>query len=618
MVRTTRRRPLSAAVPSNQTTSPPQITRRLSDQRETSRTRRLADDQSAQQTTRELTYRTTGKEKPTLNLDKTRMQSGSIRPSPVTPRSLAFQDVPSEGSASYSRRRPSISDSNAGLPSRSSTFKHTYGLPKTYNSSPLVPRSADPHHGADLSHGLEGTESSASTAAPSTVWDELDDLKSRIHRLELTGKLPATSGAAMSRLSDERPPTATTNATTMSASPKRGSGNGAAQADVSSTTSSQRDNQPILLSALNKSKPFVSTDVFNAIESAATDALALSQMMGIAGQPGPISSGASTIGGAGPSTVTDRQLRKKADSICRSLTELCLALSEEVHQKKSTSSTQATTTPVQEKMLLSSPTMTRVAGISSQRRGSALADQPLPTIETTTSPPRAASRLEERRATMLNSTALPSPRYALAPNTPTEGAAASRKSSLLIGRTRRAGTEEPEDTGRKTSLLLRTRRAGTEEPEEPGRKTSLLLRSRGGANAEEQDEPRFRAPSRAVTEVGGLRGSHRDYSGQAPATDSSSLGSSALPRRRLVPSSLNSRLVAPSTPTTLASRRYLDRSTPDRDTNSVVEKLAEDRGQRQFSLGQTALLNRTSSLSRRRESAIPSMSSSASQAGTYR
>lgn len=219
---------------------------------------------------------------------------------------------------------------------------------------------------------------------------------------------------------------------------------------------------------------------------------------------------------------------------------------------------------------------------------------------------------------MLNSTALSSPRFALAPNTPTEGVSTSRKSSLLIGRTRRAGTEEPEDTGRKTSLLLRTRRAGTEEPEEAGRKTSLLLRSRAAANTEEQDEPRFRAPSRAVTEVGGLRASHRDYSGQAPAADSSSLGSSALPRRRLVPSSLNSRLVAPSTPTTLATRRYLDRSTPDRDTNSVVEKLAEDRGQRQFSLGQTALLNRTTSLSRRRESAIPSMSSSASQAGTYR
>ncbi len=52
----------------------------------------------------------------------------------------------------------------------------------------------------------------------------------------------------------------------------------------------------------------------------------------------------------------------------------------------------------------------------------------------------------------------------------------------------------------------------------------------------------------------------------------------------------------------------------------MVEKLAEDRGQRQFSLGQTALLNRTGSLTRRnnRDSAIPNLSATASQAGAYR
>ncbi len=40
----------------------------------------------------------------------------------------------------------------------------------------------------------------------------------------------------------------------------------------------------------------LSSDVYGAIEQAAKDALALSQMVGVAGQPGPISSGASTIG----------------------------------------------------------------------------------------------------------------------------------------------------------------------------------------------------------------------------------------------------------------------------------------------------------------------------------
>ncbi|KAM0334271.1 hypothetical protein ACHAQA_001293, partial [Verticillium albo-atrum] len=99
------------------------------------------------------------------------------------------------------------------------------------------------------------------------------------------------------------------------------------------------------------------------------------------------------------------------------------------------------------------------------------------------------SKLEERRSTMLNSSALPSPRFALAPAvsaTPTEAShGVARKSSLFIGRTRRAATEEPEE-GRRSSMLLRTRRAGTEEPEE-GRKTSLLRERRGTNDQDDED-----------------------------------------------------------------------------------------------------------------------------------
>lgn len=468
------------------------------------------------------------------------------------------------------------------------------------------------NHPAETNHGPEGTESSASTAAPSMIWDELDDLKSRIHRLELTGKPPATSAAAMSRISDERPATAVTNATSMSASPKRGAVTNAPPAETSSTTSSQREPQPIILSALSKTKDIVSSDVYSAIESAATDALALMSMMGAPGQPGPISSGASTIGGSG--SVTDRQLRRKAESICRSLTELCLALTEEAPDRR----TQVIVTTPREEETVVSPTTSRMNNISSQRRPSALTDQTLSRLNPT---PRAPTSLEQRRATLLASTPLASPRFAGLPGTPTDGM--GRKSSLLVAR-RRAGTEEPEEpTGRKSSLLLRTRRAGTEEPEE-GRKTSLLLRGRRGTNDDEEDESRFRAPSRAVTEVNSPRPLRRDYASQATSQqDTSGTASSALPRRRLVPSSLSSRLTTPSSPAApspAASRRFLDRSTPERDTGSVAEKLGgEDRGQRQFSLSQTAMLNRTSSLSRRRDSHIPSLSTPGTQAaGPYR
>lgn len=387
----------------------------------------------------------------------------------------------------------------------------------------------------------------------------------------------------------------------MSASPKRGSGPAANQPDASSTTSSQRESQPILLSALSKTKGIVSPEVFGAIEAAATDALALTTMMGAPGQLGPISSGASTIGGVG--SVTDRQLRRKADSICRSLTELCIALADEAGTIKVPQS--APTPREKELEPLTSPTVAKFSPLPTQRRPSTLTDSMAskPAVMS----PRAPTSLEQRRLTMLTSTTLPSPRYALAPSTPMESSGAGRKTSLLLSRTRRAGTEEPEElAGRRSSLLLRTRRAGTEEPEEnkdtqQGRKTSLLVRSRKLSN-DDEDEPRFRVPSRAITEVNSFRSTRESNSqSQAPAADPNSLGSSALPRRRLVPSSLNARLVAPPTPSATPTRRYIvDRPTPDRETSSVVEKLVEDRTQRQFSLGQTAMLNRTTSISSRR------------------
>ncbi|KXX76466.1 hypothetical protein MMYC01_207905 [Madurella mycetomatis] len=627
IARSVHRRPLSAAIPSSQAHSPPQISRRLSDQRESTRAR--ANSQSAQQMTRELAYRTTARETqaPAMAAPESasRAQPGRtpLKPSPITPRQISFQDSLIETASTYQRRRQSITDNNSLSTARTTQYRSS-NLPlsqsRAYNSSPLVPRSSnvqkdEPQHSSETNQGVEGTESSSSTAAPSTVWDELDDLKSRIHRLELTGKMPPTSGATTSRTSDDRPPTATTNATTMSASPKRGSGTGAAQADASSNASFSRETQPLLLSALTKTKGLVGSDVFSAIESAAMDALALSSMMGAPGQPGPISSGASTIGFNGG--VTDRQLRRKAESICRSLTELCIALTGDSGQHKQSQSAAA----ARENELLLSPTSIKPGAASAQRRPSAI-------VETITKPsasPRAPTTLEQKRQSMLATTVLPSPRYAAAPATPMEPMSAGRKSSLLLARMRRAATEEPEEQpGRRSSLLLRSRRAGTEEPEESreGRKTSLLLRAR--KNLEDDDESRFRAPSRAITEVNSFRAAAPRDSGssnpQSPAESSPAI-SSALPRRRLLPASLNTRLVTiangsgPASAPVTPARRYLERGTPEREagSNSVAEKYTEERGQRQPSLSQTAMLNRTGSLSRRtRESGIPSLQSPSS------
>lgn len=637
-VRSARQRPLSTAIPSPfQNPTSPQISRRLSDQ--TSRTRRTTEDQHAQYLDRELPHRSNTIDRPSLSLDATRARStvSSLRQSPVTPRTYGAPDTSAEGSSIFARR-PATTDHPRP------SHRHPTGLSKSFNSSPLVPKNSESHHPTGAHH--EASESSNSTAAPSTVWDELDELKSRIHRLELTGKMPRTSGAAISRASDERPPTAGTGATTMSGSPKRVSGAGVAQTEILSTASSLRDSQPILKSALSKTKPLVSSDIYDAIEAAANDAVSLSQMMGAVGQPGPISSGASTIGVGGSTTVTDRQLRKKTDSICRSLTELCLALTDEASRRKITVQNsqpqlREMAKPNEQELPSSPPPMKVFSGIS--RRSTINADDPVPSVEYMTSP--RATRFEKKATFnftgLSGPSALENPRYASSV-LGNDAATPGRKSSLVINRTRRGVTEEPDDQGRKTSLL-RTRRAGTEEPDE-GRRTSYLLPPSRvttiGRGSEMNEEPgsRFRAPSRAVTELGALRvevpsRDREDMTRGSYQFQEPSSASSAMPRRRLITSNLPTPNIQPSrlsTPTTPSSRRFFGIDRPaqqdrqerqDRgDTSNLTERLAEERGQRQYSSGPSTMsfINRTSSINRKRQSGIPSFSGTASNAGGYR
>ncbi|KAI1353056.1 hypothetical protein F5Y01DRAFT_66961 [Xylaria sp. FL0043] len=592
------RRPLSVATspyqsPSYRSPSPPRMSRRLSEQE--SRIRGLGNDQG-ERAGPPVSYRGHSRE-PHSEDFKFRGAPTSLRASPLTPRTLTFQDH-SEPNSAHRRRQPSVDRGSLAF-TRATSLKQVnvnFSHPRTFNSSPLVPQAAEPQRPdaqPNESTPVEGTDSTTSTAAPSTVWDELEELKSRIHRLELTGKLPPTSSAAISRASDERPPTANTNATTLSASPKRGASSVVQSVE---TATVPKDSHPLLNSALAKSKEFITPEVYDALEAATVDALTLAAMMGTAGQPGPISSGNSNIGSS-TGTVTDRQLRKKADSVCRSLTELCLALSENAGAAKH----QQITPPPAEDVTVTSPTITQFSGFATQRRPSAPANR---AIELATSP-RTASRYEEKRATILQASALPSPRYSSNAPTSTDAAAAGRKSSLLFSRARRAGTEEPED-GRRTSTLLTSRRAGTEEPEDLANRKPILSRglSRGRRATLDngEDDSRLRTPSRAVTEVNGLR--PREYISHLPpppiTKEADTLANSALPRRRLGSTVINTRLAQPAAVTTPTSasaivtpnRRYFDRPTPSRETAPEGDRVTEDRPQRQFSLARSGSLNR--------------------------
>jgi hypothetical protein len=67
----------------------------------------------------------------------------------------------------------------------------------------------------------------------------------------------------------------------------------------------------------------------------------------------------------------------------------------------------------------------------------------------------------------------------------------------------------------------------------------------------------------------------------------------------------------------LNSRRFLDRSTPERDTPSVAGRMVEDRMQRKSSIGQGFTFGRTASISRPTRPSNAADSPRAGPAGGY-
>ncbi|RAL58517.1 hypothetical protein DID88_004021 [Monilinia fructigena] len=442
---------------------------------------------------------------------------------PTTPRTNN-RESDYEPQLPYAGRRPSVQDRTITA-YRQSNLSNSYSVPRTntYHSSPLVAQPMEISEQHETQRATEGTASTVSTTAPSTVWDELDDLKSRIHRLELTGKLPTTSGAAVSRATNERPPTATTTETTMSTSPKRGRGNSISPTEAPSMDMSKAENHPLLRSALANSKPLLDPEIYKSLEATAFDALAISAMMGTSGQPGPISSSQSSVGGAHPN-VSDRQVRRKTDSLCRSLTELCLSLSE-----RRPNDPDITLTQIRQNGNGNS----QDAEIKQSTEPVSPRQPPAGDVARLKPSPRSYSRLEARRSSLLAPTTLPTLRYPPPDNaTPMQSLAA----------------------GRRTSLLLRSRRADTEDPQE-------------------SVEARFRAPSRAKTDFG--RRGERDELPHPPLPEDDmryASTSSALALRRSHTTALSSSRGAQSSPLTQTStsRRYYER-TPEREILCELE-----------------------------------------------
>ena len=220
------------------------------------------------------------------------------------------------------------------------------------------------------------TESTVSTTAPSTVWDELDELKSRIKKLELTGKLPPSSAAAMT--SSERPRTATTQATTMSSSPKHKPAVSALPSAIEGIPSTTH---PLLHEALSNAKSSVSNEVYQKLQATVSDALQLSALTSQESQ--------TTLRGL-MSPTDERQIRRRTESMCRSLTELAIALLSE---------SKAVTSPAARPGSRDAGT---VSALRSRRTSNEHTDRPPVTA-------RVQSRLDSRRASLLNQQTASSP-----------------------------------------------------------------------------------------------------------------------------------------------------------------------------------------------------------------
>ena len=407
-----------------------------------------------------------------------------------------------------------------------------------YNSSPLhEQRGPVREDEAPLQVRGEGTESTVSTTAPSTVWDELDDLKSRIRKIELTGTLPSTSNAAISTVYGERPLTATTTVTTTSSSPKRRQ-----RASASPEASTVQENSavelhPLLRSALAKAKTQTNTVIYRALEATASDALTLAAITGSRG-----SQGASNPPN---SNIMDRQLRRRADGMCRSLTELCIALAEDKVESEGPARVR--------------PGSREAAGSSAQRSEDPRFTRAVSEDPELRASSRVMSRLEARRTSLLGagSVGLPSPKDSL----PAELQTPTQERSPVLSKLER---------------------------------TSSVIRRR-----DEEDETSVgrRPLSRAATELGSHRPSpqtrsSREYTSQHPMPSLQHRSPSiqpSVPARKTYFSSSSTQ--SPVTPNVLpGNRRYLDRSTL---LSAGSARLAEARQRRITSLGESSSASNT-------------------------
>lgn len=237
-------------------------------------------------------------------------------------------DVDTARQRIQSPRRQSLGPSTPSS-ARTATLRPSdfaFSTPDAYGNPP--PSARDRLQATSrASLAADGLESEVSTTAPSTVWDELNELKVRMRKLEHGGNLAKAAKANGVADYSERPRTGTTQTT---ASTRRSSHTEYLSPTTTKITAPDAaDLHPLLQSALSKARIVVGRGVYQALEATASDALQMA-VLARSDTSDLQSLAATSMAGSTADGVSFSQKRvlRKADSLCRDLTELCIALCE--------------------------------------------------------------------------------------------------------------------------------------------------------------------------------------------------------------------------------------------------------------------------------------------------
>ncbi|PNS18725.1 hypothetical protein CAC42_5264 [Sphaceloma murrayae] len=392
---------------------------------------------------------------------------------------------------------------------------------------------ASPLQQSPMSHAVQNDSDSVGSqkTAASTVWDELDDLKSRIKKLETTGRLPATANAVIANHASVRPRTATTAPTTVSSSPKQARKQEMLPTETVNTSGISAEVHPTLHSALARAKTVLKPHVFRPLEASVLDALTMATATGRQNTSTIMSSAGSTINGLGTS---DRQMRRKVDGLCRNLADLCIAMCD-----SRTEETPPTRSPIDPR---------KTAGSLVRHYDRSVTDH----IDATATPSSMQSRRGSRTSWI----------RAEDHKTPRIGVGGRDDLADDIQAVNRSPSTTPKDYAARYSSLGRS---------------DATLRSRRASRADATEDTTFRAPSRAMTEVGRLGIVAKREHLTSAATRSPSLRETLEARRRSgnfgreedINETQSSVGITGQTP---AARRFLERvrGTPSEVGSSVV------------------------------------------------